>query len=181
MEKISIFIDGNNFYHGLKYIYEDSRKTIDFNFEKFLEFIAHGREIEDIFYYNAQLDKIKNISKFESQQRFFDNLKKIPNFTLVLCKLLKRKIKGTKKYYYVLKEDDIHMAVDMVDGSADNNFDIAILVSGDGDFVPAVCSVKRRNKKVENIYFKGSSSRNLKNHCDKSLELTKEILNDFFD
>ena len=72
------------------------------------------------------------------------------------------------------------MAVDMVDGAADDTFDTAILVSGDGDFVPAVRSVQRRNKKIQNVYFKGSSSRSLKNHCDKSLELTKEILNDFF-
>jgi len=72
------------------------------------------------------------------------------------------------------------MSVDMVDGAADDKFDIAILVSGDGDFVPAVKSIKKRNKKVENIYFKKSSSRNLKQHCDKSLELTKEILDKFF-
>ena len=68
----------------------------------------------------------------------------------------------------------------MVDGAADDTFDTAVLVSGDGDFVPAVRSVQRRNKKIQNVYFKGSSSRSLKNHCDKSLELTKEILTDFF-
>ena len=72
------------------------------------------------------------------------------------------------------------MAVDMVDGSAYDKFDIAILVSGDGDFVPAVNSVRKRNKEVKNIYFRNSSSRNLKNHCNDSLELTKEILNKFF-
>jgi uncharacterized LabA/DUF88 family protein len=73
------------------------------------------------------------------------------------------------------------MAVDMVDGSADNAFDVAVLVSGDGDFVPAVRSVQRRNKEVHNVYFDGSSSRSLKDHCNKSLALTKEILNRFFE
>jgi uncharacterized LabA/DUF88 family protein len=72
------------------------------------------------------------------------------------------------------------MAVDMVERACGDNFDIAIVVSGDGDFVPAVKAVQRKNKIVENIYFKNSSSRNLKNQCDKSLELTKEILDGFF-
>ena len=118
--------------------------------------------------------------KFKSQKEFFARLRKIPNFNLILCKLLKRNIAGTDKHYYIIKEDDINMAVDMVDGSADDSFDIAVLVSGDGDFVPAVLSVQRRNKQVYNVYFKGSSSRSLKNHCDKSLALTKEILDNFF-
>jgi len=143
--------------------------------------LAGEGKLIGIYYYNAQLDREFNSTKItKSQKQFFINLKSIPNFHLVLCKLLKRNITGTNKHYYIIKEDDIHMAVDMVDGSADDTFDTAILVSGDGDFVPAVRSVKRRNKKIQNVYFKGSSSRSLKNHCDKSLELTKEILNDFF-
>ncbi len=179
--RIAIFIDGNNFYHGLKNIYRESKKLIDFNFEKLCDFLADNKEIVDIFYYNAQLDKSENLEKFQSQQKFFDNLRKIEKLRLILCKLLKRKIKGTKNYYYVLKEDDIHMAVDMVAGASDNRYDVAVIVSGDGDFVPAVKAVQRKNKIVENAYFKKSSSRNLIQYCNKSLELTKEILDKFFD
>ena len=179
--KCSIFIDGNNFYHGLRYLYGKDKSLKKFDFSKFINFLAKGREIVDIFYYNAQLDKSKNIQKFESQKEFFDKLIKIPQLRLILCKLLKRKIKGTDKYYYVLKEDDIHMAVDIVESACYNKFDTAILVSGDGDFVPAVESVQKGKKTVENIYFKNSSSRNLKEHCNSSLELTKEILDKFFD
>jgi len=179
--RVAIFIDGNNFYHGLRSIYQDSKKLINFNFEKFTNFLSNNRNLVNIFYYNASLDKSKNINKFQSQQRFFNELNKIPKFNLILCKLLKRKIKESEKYYYVLKEDDIHMAVDIVEGACDNKFDVALIISGDGDFVPAVKSVRKREKIIENIYFKKSSSRNLKQHCDKSLELTKEILDNFFD
>ncbi|MBR9702375.1 NYN domain-containing protein [Candidatus Pacearchaeota archaeon] len=180
MEKTSIFIDGNNFYHGLRYLYGKDKSLKNFSFEHFAKFLAGDKEIIDIFYYNAQLDKLKNPEKFQSQKEFFSNLKKIPKFRLILCKLLKRKIKGTKKYYYVLKEDDIHMAVDMVEGASDNKFDVALVVSGDGDFVPAVKAVQRKMKRVKNIYFKKSSSRNLKQHCDESLELNKEFLDRCF-
>ena len=181
MEKVSIFIDGNNLYHGLKYIYKNSKKLINFNFEKFCNFLAKDKKIVEIFYYNASLDKIKNLDKYKSQKKFFDKLKKIPNLNLRLCKLLKRKIKGTNQDYYVLKEDDIHMAVDMVEGAFNSKFDVTIVVLGDGDFVPTVKAVQRKNKVVKNVYFKNSSSRNLKQHCDESLELNKKVLDEFFD
>ncbi len=178
--RASIFIDGNNFYHGLRYIYGKDKILKKFDFQEFINYLADKSEIINIFYYNAELDKSKNEKKYLSQKEFFDKLKIISNLKLILCKLLKRKIKGTEEYYYVLKEDDIHMAVDMVENACENNFDVAILVSGDGDFVPAVKAVRRHDKVVENLYFKNSSSRNLKQDCNKSLELTKEILDKFF-
>jgi len=178
--KVSVFIDGNNFYHGLRHIYGKDKNLKKFDFNRFLNYLAENDLIIDIFYYNAELDKSHNLKKHASQKEFFNNLSKISKLKLILCKLLKRKLKGTKNYYYVLKEDDIHMAVDMVEQACENKFDVAILVSGDGDFVPAVKAVQRKNKIVKNVYFKKSSSRNLKEHCDKSLELTKQILDEFF-
>jgi len=181
MERITIFIDGNNLYHNLKGIYKNTKKFIEFNFQKFTSFLSNKRKIEGIFYYNARLDESKNPSKYESQQRFFNKIKKIPKFNLVLCKLLRRKIQGTDKFYYVLKEDDIYMAVDLVKGAFKDAYDTAILVSGDGDFVPAVKVAQEEGKKIENVYFKKSASENLKQNCNKSIKLTKEILDKCFD
>jgi len=180
MNRVAVFIDGNNFYFGLRKLYGKNKSLKVFDFKGFADFLADKGEVVKIYYYNAQLDREFNSDKFESQKEFFSKLKKIPNFNLVLCRLLKRNITGTNKHYYIIKEDDIHMAVDMVDGSAENIFDLAILVSGDGDFVPAVNSVKKRNKKIKNVYFERSSSRTLKNHCDTSLALTRNILDKFF-
>jgi uncharacterized LabA/DUF88 family protein len=69
----------------------------------------------------------------------------------------------------------------MVKGAYENTFDIAILVSGDGDFVPAVKVVQEKGKSVENAYFKHSLSWHLKQECDKSVQLTKDILDKCFD
>lgn len=180
INRVAVFIDGNNFYFGLRKLYGKNKSLKHFDFEKFAQFLAGKYKVIGIYYYNALLDKEHNLEKYESQKEFFLKLKQIPNFNLILCKLLKRNITGTSKIYYIIKEDDIHMAVDMVENACDNNFDIAILVSGDGDFVPAVCSVRKKGKRVKNVYFRGSSSRNLKEFCDESLELTKENLNKFF-
>jgi len=180
MKRVSIFIDGNNFYYGLRKLYGKHKSLKGFDFESFAKFLADKNKVVDIFYYNAQLDREHNPEKYESQKQFFEKLKKIPNFHLILCKLLKRNITGTNKVYYIIKEDDINMAVDMVERACGDEYDIAVVVSGDGDFVPAVKAVQRKNKIVENIYFEHSSSRNLKSHCDKSKELTKQILDKFF-
>jgi len=180
MKRVAVFIDGNNFYFGLRKLYGKNKSLKNFDFEKFSQFLAGKDKVVGIYYYNALLDKEHNPDKYDSQKEFFEKLKKIQNFNLVLCKLLKRNITGTNKVYYIIKEDDINMAVDMVENAYDNNYDVSVLVSGDGDFVPAVRSVKKKNKLVKNVYFKNSSSRNLKSFCDESLELTKENLNKFF-
>jgi len=180
IKRVAVFIDGNNFYYGLRKIYGKDKSLKDFDFETFSKFLAKANKVVDIFYYNAQLDREHNPKKYDSQKQFFEELKNIPNFHLILCKLLKRNITGTNEVYYIIKEDDINMAVDMVERACGNNYDIALVISGDGDFVPAVKAVQRKNKIVENIYFEHSSSRNLKSHCNTSLELTRQILDKFF-
>lgn len=120
MKRVAVFIDGNNFYFGLRKLYGKKRSLKNFDFAKFAKFLTGKDNVVAIYYYNALLDKENNPQKYESQKEFFEELKKIPNFHLILCKLLKRNIAGTSKFYYILKEDDIHMAVDMVENAYDD-------------------------------------------------------------
>ncbi len=125
MKRAAVFIDGNNFYFGLRKLYGKNKSLKNFDFEGFSQFVAGKERIVAIHYYNALLDREHNPEKYESQKEFFEKLRQIPNFNLVLCKLLKRNITGTNKFYYIIKEDDIHMAVDMVESAYDNKFDTA--------------------------------------------------------
>lgn|SRR3989344_8430698 len=181
MKRVILFVDGNNFYYGLKYIYGDTRSLSDFNFEKLGESLSNNGEVLKIFYYNAPLHINENQDKYWRQQRFFDRLKKEEKIELRLSRLQKRKIKGTDKHYYVVKGDDIHLASEMVKEAYENSFDIAVLVSGDGDFVPAIKIIQNKAKEVHNAYFKQSMSWDLKQTCDKSIRLTKELLDRCFD
>src|SRR3989338_4550950 len=162
-ERIVIFIDGSNLYHILKNIYRDSKNLNEFNFEKFIKFLTREREYVKTYYYNTRLDITKNPKKYSDQQRFFDSLSKIPYFNLVLCRM--QKVKKDGRTTYEVKEDDINLAVDMVEGAWNDKFDIAILVSSDGDFVPSVKSIKRSGKKVENVGFFNKFSYHLKEEC----------------
>ncbi len=126
-ERIMVFIDGSNVYHIIKSLLSD-KKQFDFNFEKVLNHLIGKRKLIRFYYYNAPL--------------------------FVLCRMQKRKIND--KTICEVKEDDIRLAVDMVKLAYNNAYDTAILISSDGDFVPAIQAVKEIGKNVENISFEES-------------------------
>lgn len=178
MERVMIFIDGSNLYHILKWIYKNSKDLNDFNFSKFVETLSGNRKIVRTYYYNAILDQKKDPEKYKKQQKFFEDLRKIPDFEIILCRMQKDIVKG--KVDYSVKEDDIHIAVDMLKLAYNNAYDTAILVSSDGDFVPVVKAVKELGKKVENTGFENKFSWHLKQTCDKFTILKKPILSRCF-
>lgn len=177
-DRVIIFIDGSNLYHIIKSLFPD-KKPNDFNFEKFVKYLAGNRKLVRTYYYNVPLDRKKSEEGYIKQQRFFDKIQRIPNFTFVLCRMQKRVIDG--KVIYEAKEDDIHLAVDMVKFAYNNAYDTAILVSSDGDFVPAVQAVKEKGKNIENIGFENKFSCHLQQKTDRFIKLKKQVIINFFD
>ena len=173
-ERVSIFIDGSNLYYSLQDL-----KVKKIDFKKLVDLLTKDRLLVSVFYYNAPLDISVDSKKYWEQQKFFDALRRIPGFNVILATLRKHK-RENGTYEFEVKGDDIYLAVDLVSGAYENLYDTALIVSGDGDFVPAVKAIQKKGKVMENIYFKKSSSRNLKQHGNDSLELTKDILNEFF-
>lgn len=172
-----IFIDGSNLYHLLKKLYPNKNPNT-FNFSKFTKILCKNRNLIRTYYYNAILDQRKDPGKYAKQQQFFEKLRLIPNFELTICRMQKEFIDG--EIHYFVKEDDISIAVDMLKLAFNNAYDTAILVSTDGDFVPAVKAVKELGKKAENVGFENKFSWHLKQTCDKFSVLKKEDLNDCF-
>ena len=160
-------------------MFKPSLKLMCFNFEKFIKKIVGDRKLVRTYYYNCPLDISKNFEAYRSQQKFFQKLKEIPNFKLILCRMQKVKING--KTIYQVKEDDIHLAVDMVKLAYNNAYDTAILVSSDGDFVPAINAVQEIGKKVEDIGFEHKFSFHLKQVCDRFTKLQKKEVEKLFD
>ena len=163
-ERAIIFIDGNNLYHIIKNMFQSHIKLMNFNFEKFLKKISKGKKLIRAYYYNAPLDWKKDKTGYAKQQKFFEKLRNIPDFKLVLCRM--QKVKTNHGIVYQVKEDDIHLAVDMVRLAYNNAYDTAILVSSDGDFVHSIHAVQEIGKKVKNIGFDIKFSHHLKKECD---------------
>lgn len=177
-KRVMIFIDGSNHYHIIKDMFNNKKKSMNFDFEKFVREVVGNRELISVYYYSAPLERKKDEETYMKQQRFFDSLKRIPNFSLILCRMQKVKIDG--KEVYQVKEDDIHLAVDMVKLAFNNAYDTAILVSSDGDFNPAVKAVKEIGKNIENIGFETKFSYHLKRECDRFRMLKKKEVLKFF-
>ncbi len=169
IERVAVFIDGSNFYHSTKKL-KIVRKI---NFQKLVDELVGDRELINVFYYNAPLDLSVNSKTYWDQQKFFNVLRKISKFKVILCK--SRKAKRNGKVKYEVKGDDTHLVSDLVGEAYENLYDTAIIVSGDEDFVSPIERVRKLGKKIENAWFNSSSSFNLRNACDNSIHLNKII------
>ncbi len=178
MERVSIYIDGANFSYGIRSI-KMSYTDFKFDFGKYAEEMTRNKKLIQVYYYNASLKYEINPELFKEQQKFFNRLKKLENFKLILCKRQRINNKdGT--YNFRIKGDDLHLALDMLKDAYENKYDRAILISGDGDFKPLANYVKKLGKKVENHYFKGNISMDLLNECNNNVLIDKKVVNRFF-
>lgn len=166
MERVAVFIDGNNLYHNLRS--ECGNTRLDYS--KFVQWLCKDRKLVRAYYYNAPLPE--DSEQGQQQQTFFSRLKSIPYFEIRLGRLEPR---GDT---LVEKGVDIALAVDMVSMAFKNHYDVAVLVSSDGDFSKAVTAVKDSGKHVEVACF--SRSRQLREVADKVIEMDCQAISDLF-
>lgn len=178
MKRISIYIDGANFVYGLKTLHP-KYSDYHFDFERFIKKIVGENDLVDIFYYNASLKQKINPRRFREQQKLFSRLKKIKNCNVILCKRQKRFSKDEEEYY-TIKGDDINLALDMLNHAWEDRYDIAILISGDGDFATLAKYVRNKKKEVRVISFEEIASRNLIKEVKHYKFITKKLANKFF-
>ena len=170
-KKVAIFIDGNNFYYGLK----DHNLSTHINFEKLgVKLCSNYGELMRIYYYNAPVDQFKEPDSYRSQQKFFDKLYRTPYLEVRLGRLMKR---GDT---YVEKGVDVLLSVDMIQKAFENQYDIAILLSGDGDLAHAVSVVKNQGKHVINACFDVGRSHHLLEVCDDFIKFDESYLKDCY-
>lgn len=168
-QRIAIFIDGSNLYHALKEDFGDAK----INFERFAAKLVEARTLIRIYYYSAPLDRMRDQQGAKDQQKFFDQLQRVPYLTLKLGRLEPR-----PKGVWVEKGVDIVIATDMLRFAFSNVYDTAVLVSGDSDFVPAVQAVQDFGKHVEMACSSSGRSTLLRNTCDRAIELNENLLAD---
>ncbi len=167
-ERVMIFIDGQNFYFGLRQALPDK----DVRFDCFAQLLVAGRELAHVRYYNVHLTQQTDPDRYQRHERFLNAISSLPYFHVFHGRMVDRPW-GTQE-----KGVDVQLAVDMVKQAFLDNYDTAILVSGDGDFDHAVQAVVDRGKHVENAYFKMGRSPALINCCSRFVELTEEFMKD---
>ncbi|AEB10871.1 NYN domain-containing protein [Marinithermus hydrothermalis] len=156
MDRIAIFMDGSNLYKGLVSTLGPDYRL---DFVRFIESLVAGRKLLRAYYYNAPLPSEDPASK--AHQSFLNYLKRVPYVAVRLGRLERR---GDT---FVEKGVDIQIAVDMLRLAYARAYDVAVLVSGDGDFAEVVRVVQDMGMQVENTTFQALSSYRLAQQADR--------------
>lgn len=175
-EKVSILIDGGNFYHLV--LKKLGLNEMDFDFDAFATFLANGREIAEHGkrYYIGTVPEVEGdaYSKMvmSQQTRLLTRLKN-SGWELKTSKLRTRdeelvidtrvidhqriqKLGITKIQYKRMREKgiDVKIATDIIAAAIDKKCTTAIVVSSDADIIPAIDWVRSRSlAKVEYVGF----------------------------
>lgn len=163
--RVAIFIDGSNLYHALR----DNFGRVDLNFAEFIGSLCETRRLFRTYYYNVLQDQSQRPEGFREQQEFLDMLRKTPYLEVRL---------GTTKLLQgvpVEKGIDIMLATDLLHFGWNNLYDVAILVSGDGDFAYALQAAKNMGKHVEVAYFESNVSKDLLGVADNRHLLDRDF------
>lgn len=181
MDRMMVFIDGSNLYHGLRAFAPQKR----LDFQRFCkQLCGTSNRLIHTHYYNVPVGQADDPAAYAAQQSFFARLRNIPFFTTTLGRLVDRKRDETcpscsHSYaveYRTEKGVDIHLATDLLTFAFDNQYDLAVLVSQDGDFVPAVEQVIRLNKRVLNAEFPNRLPSYLSQRCSGIIKLDQAFL-----
>lgn len=169
-DRVMIFIDGSNLYHSLKGFF----KRTDIDIGKFSNKLLEKRQLIRIYYYNARVGQKEEPERYHDQQKFFAGVTAIPYCELRLGRLVYTNWPSGPPYE---KGVDIQLATDMITHSFKNNYDVAILVAGDNDFVGAIQAVKDNGKNLEVALFgKERTSMQLRNVADRVIPINARLL-----
>ena len=179
MRRTVFFIDGFNVYHALQ-------KDRHYHKYKWLNYealakalVSKDNQIVNIFYFTAytewdaakkarhqsyvkalQLNRIKTIfGKFKLRDK--------------TCTVCKKTYKTFEE-----KQTDVNIAIALFNSALRDEFDTAILMTGDSDLVPAVEAVKIAfpAKQVGLVIPIGRSAEELKNACDFHIKMKEKHL-----
>lgn len=157
-QRVGVFVDIQNMYYSARALY--SRKV---NFKNVLEQAVMGRQLVRAIAYG--------ITTEEAHEGEFHDALASQGFE-VKTKPLQTFVGGQKKGDW-----DVGIATDIL--RLEPKVDVAVLVCGDGDFVPMVEFAKEKGLRVEIIGFRESTSKNLMESADSFFDLsgdTKKFL-----
>ncbi len=182
MKRVAVFIDGSNFYNGLR----DNIGRMDVDFHRFGRKMAElvEGELLRIYYYNAKVDPDFDPDNYEKQQRFITHLAHTPHLSLRLGKLVYYQVRGEeatgRKHYAVEKGLDVKLAIDLVRLAVNRAAEVAVIVSGDKDLAEVVEYGKEMGMIVCSAFFPRGLSEALATRADKVFYFNDEMLHDIF-
>jgi uncharacterized LabA/DUF88 family protein len=151
-KNVAVFVDVANIFYAAK------AAGVDIDYVLLLKAATAGRDLVRAYAYTG-------LDPDNENQRNFHSFLARHDFRVVS--------KDIRKYGdgKVKANLDIELVVDMMKTA--RNLDVAVVVSGDGDFAPAIRAVQEMGVRVEVISFRGNTSSDLMDVADKFTDITQ--------
>jgi uncharacterized LabA/DUF88 family protein len=151
-KNVAVFVDVANIFYAAK------AAGVDIDYVLLLKAATAGRDLVRAYAYTG-------LDPDNENQRNFHSFLSRHDFRVVS--------KDIRKYGdgKVKANLDIELVVDMMKTA--RNLDVAVVVSGDGDFAPAIRAVQEMGVRVEVISFRGNTSSDLMDVADKFTDITQ--------
>ncbi len=180
MASVAIFIDGG--YLEKVMSNQFSRTRIDFKklSNEIAKQISADATIIRTYYYHSSPYQSNPPTKEESEryarkERFFASLERLPRYEVRRGRVGRRGPDKNGNYKYEQKMVDVLLSIDLVKFSSKGKITHAVLIAGDGDFVPAVKMAKDEAVIVYLVY--GESRHDaLWKEVDERMEITQEFV-----
>lgn len=190
MHKVMVFIDYQNFNINLKEHFKRERKEF-----RSIDYRTLGRSINELIQLDSEVMKTyvfaykpcKDLMQLESYKKYYDWLEKLKKAKYLEVIEGRQEIRTFRNvvfdindpetYTTIEKETDINLATHMVAKGFQNAYDIAILVSGDTDYIKTVETLHNNGKIVVIAHFKHQNVSKYDGICDADIVLYDSVLN----
>ena len=162
MERITIFIDNINIFKGFQ------KYNVQADYKKLKTLITRGRKLNVIYLYEGAIYPMS-----PGKKSWYEQLSIRSGYEI------KVSFDKIVKSGAIEKKVDINIAIDVVSLAYEDAYDTAVLVSGDGDFLPVVKKIKELKKVPEVWAFKYSLANALMEELDEDrIFYIDDILNE---
>lgn len=144
-KKVIVYVDGYNFYYGLRNGKALWRRAYWLDVVAFFErMMQDDQELVEVHYYSSR--PVDDQQAYDNQDEFFSANLLNPKFRLHLGRYKKKKFKcqncGFKNKTYEEKETDVRVATGMLVDVFQKRCDVTVVVSADSDMIPSVEAIK---------------------------------------
>lgn len=187
MLRVMVFIDYQNFSINLKEHYKGDPV-------KLINYIELGKTINEIIPFQSEVIKTyvfayrpcNELMKLDYYKKYYNWLEGLKNASYIeviegrqeirTYKNIKLDINNPNTYHTEEKETDINLATHMLAKGFQNAYDIAILISGDTDYIKVVETLHNIGKIVVIAHFQHQNISRYNGVCDANVILYDDLL-----
>jgi uncharacterized LabA/DUF88 family protein len=168
LNRIAVFIDNSNVFNRIRELTSQSSAWDCFYDPLYLaQKLVGNRHLVYVGFYCSPPPSFLTHGNQEERNRYIKQMQYLSEVAKLQGVTMKYGTVNGVRGSLQEKNLDTQLVADMVTMAAKNQFDVAVLVSNDGDYVSAIRPTKESfGKKVEVLYFRHHASMALRQECD---------------